>query len=152
VRTNVRELEGALVKLTAYAALQRERLTLAMAQAVLAEHIERCDPIVHICDIESAVGAYFGVTPALLHSARKGHTISLARHFGMYLIRKHTNMSSSEIGRYMGNKNHATVLVACKKVEEMLACDEEIHWQSPHGNKVARTRAIVAQLEDNVSH
>jgi hypothetical protein len=52
----------------------------------------------------------------------------------------------------MGNKNHATVLVACKKVDEMIACDEEIHWQSPHGNKVARTRAIVAQLEDNISH
>jgi chromosomal replication initiator protein len=151
VRTNVRELEGALVKLTAYAALQGERLTLVMAQAVLAEHIERCDPIVHVSDIESAVGAYFGVTPALLHSAKKSHTISLARHFGMYLIRKHTNMSSSEIGRYMGNKNHATVLVACKKLDEMLACDEEIHWQSPHGNRVAGTRTILAQLEDNVS-
>jgi hypothetical protein len=61
-------------------------------------------------------------------------------------------MSSSEIGRYMGNKNHATVLVACKKVDEMLVCDEEIHWQSPHGNKVARTRTILAQLEDNTSH
>lgn len=152
VRTNVRELEGALVKLTACAALQGERLTPAMAQAVLAEHIERCDPIVHVSDIESSVGAYFGVTPALLHSAKKSHTISLARHFAMHLIRKHTNMSSSEIGRYMGNKNHATVLVACKKVEEMLARDEEIHWQSPHGNRIARTRAILAQLEDTLSH
>jgi len=152
VRTNVRELEGALVKLAAYAALQGERLTLAMAQAVLAEHIERCDPIVHVCDIESTVGAYFGVTPAMLHSAKKSHTISLARHFGMYLIRKHTNMSSSEVGRYMGNKNHATVLVACKKVDEMLACNEEIHWQSPHGNKVAKIRTILTQLEDAVSH
>jgi len=152
VRTNVRELEGALVKLTACAALQGERLTLSTARAVLAEHIERCDPIIHVADIESAVGAYFGVTPAQLHSSRKSHTISLARHFSMYLTRKHTNMSSSEVGRHMGNKNHATVLVACKKVDEMLACDEEIHWQNPHGNKVARTRAILSQLEDNISH
>jgi chromosomal replication initiator protein len=152
VRTNVRELEGALVKLTACAALQDGRLTLAVAQAVLAEHIERCDPIIHVADIESAVSAYFGVTPAQLHSSRKSHTISLARHFSMYLTRKHTNMSSSEVGRHMGNKNHATVLVACKKIDEMFARDEEIHWQSPHGNRVARTRAIVAQLEDNISH
>jgi len=152
VRTNVRELEGALVKLIACAALQEERLTLSLAQAVLAEHIERCDPIIHVADIESAVGAYFGVTPAQLHSSKKCHAISLARHFSMYLTRKHTNMSSSEVGRHMGNKNHATVLVACKKIDEMLACDEEIHWLSPHGNKVARTRAIVAQLEDNISH
>jgi chromosomal replication initiator protein len=152
VRTNVRELEGTLVKLIAYASLQEERLTLSVAQAVLAEHIERCDPIIHVADIESAVGAYFGVTPAQLHSSKKCHTISLARHFSMYLTRKHTNMSSSEIGRHMGNKNHATVLVACKKVDEMIAQDQEIHWQSPHGNKVTRTRAIVAQLEDNISH
>jgi chromosomal replication initiator protein len=151
VRTNVRELEGAMVKLIACAALQGERLTLSMAQAVLAEHIERCDPIIHVADIESAVGAYFGVTPAQLHSSKKSHTISLARHFSMYLTRKHTNMSSSEVGRHMGNKNHATVLVACKKVDEMFTCDEEVHWQSPHGNKVARTRAILSQLEDNIS-
>jgi len=152
VRTNVRELEGAMVKLIACAALQHGRLTLSTAQAVLADHIDRCDPIIHIGDIESAVSAYFGVTPAQLHSSRKNHTISLARHFSMYLTRKHTNLSSSEVGRHMGNKNHATVLVACKKLDEMLACDEEIHWQNPHGNKVARTRAILAQLEDNISH
>jgi chromosomal replication initiator protein len=151
VRTNVRELEGALVKLTACTALQDGRLTLSTAQAVLAEHIERCDPMIHVADIESAVSAYFGVTPAQLHSSRKSHTISLARHFSMYLTRKHTNMSSSEVGRHMGNKNHATVLVACRKIDEMFAGDEEIHWQSPHGNKVVRTRAILAQLEDNIS-
>jgi chromosomal replication initiator protein len=152
VRTNVRELEGALVKLIACAALQDGKLTLSTAQAVLAEHIERCDPIIHITDIEGVVAAYFGVTPAQLHSSKKSRPISLARHFSMYLTRKHTNMSSCGIGRHMGNKNHATVLVACKKVGEMLACDEEIHWQGPHGNKVARIRAIVAQLEDNISH
>jgi chromosomal replication initiator protein len=151
VRTNVRELEGALVKLMAYAALQRERFTVPMAQAVLAEHIERCDPVVHVSDIESTVGAYFGVTPAQLHSTKKSRTISLARHFGMFLIRKHTNMSSSEVGRYMGNKNHATVLVACRKIEEMLTRDEQINWQGPHGNKIGCARAILADLEDNMA-
>ena len=138
VRTNVRELEGAVLKLIAYATLQDEQLSLPMAEAVLAEHIERCDPMVHVTDIEAAVGAYFGVTPANLHSAKKGRTVSLARHFSMYLTRKHTNMSSSEVGRYMGNKNHATVLVACKKIEEMLQRDAEVHWEGPHGNKVAK--------------
>jgi chromosomal replication initiator protein len=151
VRTNVRELEGALVKLIAYAALQDEKLTLPVAEAVLAEHIERCDPIVHVSDIEAAVGAYFGVTPAHLHSSKKSRTVSLARHFSMYLTRKHTNMSSSEVGRYMGNKNHATVLVACKKIEDLLGRNEEINWQSPHGNKVAKAKTILAHLEDNIS-
>ena len=151
VRTNVRELEGAVLKLIAYATLQNEQLSVAMAQAVLAEHIERCDPMVHVTDIEAAVGAYFGVTPAHLHSAKKGRTISLARHFSMYLTRKHTNMSSSEVGRHMGNKNHATVLVACKKVEEMLRRDAEVHWEGPAGNKVAKAKAILAHLEDGIT-
>lgn len=150
VRTNVRELEGAVLKLIAYATLQDEQLSLPMAEAVLAEHIERCDPMVHVTDIEAAVGAYFGVTSANLHSAKKGRTVSLARHFSMYLTRKHTSMSSSEVGRYMGNKNHATVLVACKKIEEMLQRDAEINWEGPHGNKVAKACAILAHLEDSV--
>jgi chromosomal replication initiator protein len=150
VRTNVRELEGAVLKLIAYATLQNEQLSVAMAEAVLAEHIERCDPMVHVTDIEAAVGAYFGVTPAQLHSAKKGRTVSLARHFSMYLTRQHTNMSSSEVGRHMGNKNHATVLVACKKVEELLARDAEVHWEGPAGNKVAKTKTILAHLEDGI--
>lgn len=151
VRTNVRELEGALLKLIAYATLQDETLSLGMAETVLAEHIERCDPIVHVSDIEAAAGAYFGVTPASLHSPKKGRTVSLARHFSMYLTRKHTNMSSSEVGRYMGGKNHATVLVACKKIDEMLQQDAEIHWDGPNGNKVARTRAVLAHLEESIT-
>ncbi|HOV76695.1 MAG TPA: chromosomal replication initiator protein DnaA [Sedimentisphaerales bacterium] len=151
IRTNVRELEGALLKLIAYATLQDEKLSLEMAETVLAEHIERCDPIVHVSDIEASASAYFGVTPASLHSAKKGRTVSLARHFSMYLTRKHTNMSSSEIGRYMGGKNHATVLVACKKIDEMLGKDAEIRWDGPNGNRVAKARAILAQLEESIT-
>ncbi len=150
VRTNVRELEGAVLKLIAFSALQNEKLSLPMAETVLAEHIERCDPIVHVTDIEAAVGSFFNVTPASLHSSKKGRTVSLARHFSMYLTRKHTTMSSSEVGRYMGNKNHATVLVACKKVDELLARDADVNWEGPNGNKVAKARTILAQLEDNV--
>ena len=104
---------------------KNEKITLAMAQSVLAEHIERCDPIVHVSDIESTVAAYFGTTAAALHSAKKDRTVSLARHFSMFLTRKHTKMSSSEIGRAMGNKNHATVLVACKKIEALLKHNDD---------------------------
>ncbi len=151
VRTNVRELEGAMLKLVAYAALQNEKITLSMAQTVLAEHIERCDPIIHVSDIEEVVADYFSTTPASLHSSRKDRTVSLARHFSMFLTRKHTKMSSSEIGRVMGGKNHATVLVACKKVQELVQRDEEINWRAPHGNKVAKARTILADLEDSIA-
>ena len=152
VRTNVRELEGALVKLTACATLQRGPLTLATAEAALAEHLERCEPVVRAGDIESAVGAYFHVTPAQLHSPKRSHTISLARHFSMYLTRKHTHLSSSEIGRSIGNRNHATVLLACRKIEDLLAGNMPVNWQSPRGNKLAKARTILADIEDRICH
>ena len=150
LRTNVRELEGAVLKLVAYSSLQNEKITLTMAQAVIAEHLARTDPIVHISDIESAVATYFGITPANIHSSKKDRTVALARHFSMYLIRKHTKMSSSEIGRFLGNKNHATVLLACKKIEELIGRNADLYWQGPTGNKVAKAKAILAQLEDSI--
>jgi chromosomal replication initiator protein len=151
LRTNVRELEGALLKLIAYSTLRNEKINLYMAKEVLAEHIERCDPIVHISDIESAVAAYFGITPADIHSPKKDKTVALARHFSMHLARKHTKMSSSEVGRFMGNKNHATVLLACKKIEDLLKRNVELHWNGPTGNKISKARTILARLEEAVS-
>jgi hypothetical protein len=56
-------------------------------------------------------------------------------------------MSSSEVGRFMGNKNHATVLMACKKIEDMLKQNAELNWQGPAGNKVCKARTILTQLE-----
>jgi len=151
LRSNVRELEGALLKLIAYSSLKNEKITLFMAQAILAEHLERCDPIVHVSNIESAVATYFGITPKIMHSSKKDRTVSLARHFSMYLTRKHTKMSSSEIGRVMGNKNHATVLLACKKIEELIKRNSELNWQGPAGNKVSKAKAVLTQLEESIS-
>jgi chromosomal replication initiator protein len=151
LRTNVRELEGALLKLIAFASLQNQQPTLAVAREVLAEHLARTDPIVHISEIESAVATYFGTTPANIHSSKKDRTVALARHFSMYLARKHTRMSSSEIGRFMGNKNHATVLLACRKVEDLIKQDAELYWQGLTGNKVSKAKAVLASLEESIS-
>jgi chromosomal replication initiator protein len=150
IKSNIRELQGALLKLAAFASLQNTKIDLLMAQAVLAEHIERCDPMVHISDIESAVASFFGITPSAIHSSKKDRTIVLARHFSMYLARKHTRMSSSEIGRLLGDKNHATVLVACKKVEDYISRDTQLNWQSTAGNRVCQAGAILEQLEKNI--
>jgi len=150
LRTNVRELEGALLRLFAFSSLQNQKVNLVMAKTVLAEHLARTDPIVHISDIESTVATYFGITPANIHSSKKGRTVALARHFSMYLTRKHTKMSSSEVGRFMGNKNHATVLLACKKIAGLLERNAEVNWQGPTGNKIAKSKAVLAQLEASI--
>ena len=151
LRTSVRELEGALLKVIAYSALKGEKITSATAKTVLAEHLERCDPIMHVSDIESSVASYFGITPATMRSSKKDRTVALARHFGMYLTRKHTKMSSSEIGRVMGNKNHATVLLACKKIDDMVHRDVEVRWQSDAGNRISKAKTVLTQLEESIS-
>lgn len=151
LRASVRELEGALLKLIAYAALKNEKMTTAMAKAVLAEHLERCDPIVHVSDIESAVASYFGITPADIHSSKKDRTVALARHFSMFLTRKHTNMSSSEVGRVMGNKNHATVLLACRKIEDLMQRNSDIRWKGLEGNRISKARTVLDELEKSIS-
>ena len=140
-----------MLKLIAFASLQNQKITLALAKEVMAEHLARTDPIVHISDIESVVATYFGITPANIHSSKKNRTVALARHFSMYLARKHTKMSSPEVGRFMGNKNHATVLLACKKIEGQLKQNAELHWVGPAGNKVAKARIILSQLEESIA-
>jgi chromosomal replication initiator protein len=150
LRSNIRELQGAILKIAAFASLQNAKIGLTMAQEVLAEHIERCDPLVHISDIEMAVAGFFGITPASIHSSKKDRTVALARHFSMYLARKHTKMSSSEIGRMLGDKNHATVLMACKKVEEHLSRNAQLNWQGSTGNRVCNAGSILEQLEKKI--
>jgi len=151
LRSNVRELHGAMLKVIAYSALANRKVNLHTVMEILTEHISRTDPIVHISDIESAVAAFFGINIAELHSPKKDRTISLARHFSMYLARKHTNMSSPEIGRCMGNKNHATVLLACRKVEDQIKRNAELHWQCAVGNKISKARTILAKLENSIA-
>ena len=151
MRSNVRELEGALLKLVAYSAMSSSKMSLGMAQEVLADHISRTDPIVHISDIESAVSTYFGVTTADIHSSKKDRTVSLARSFSMYLARKYTKMSYPEIGRLMGGKNHATVILANRKVEEYIELNSEIKWRNLSGSRIAKARAVLNQLTESIS-
>jgi len=147
IKSNIREMQGAVLKLVAFAAMQNTKINLAMANSVLAEHLERSDPMLHISDIESTVAEFFGITPSAINSSKKDQTIALARHFCMYLARKHTRLSSSEVGRLLGGKNHATVLLACKKVDGLVARDAQIHWRGLAGNKVCQTKDVLEKLE-----
>ena len=150
VKNNVRELEGAMIKVVAFASLQNQKLSLALTREILDEHVSRTDPIVHISDIEATVAEFFSITPSVIHSSKKDRTVTLARHFSMYLARKHTKMSTPEIGRCMGNKNHATVLLACRKVDEYLKSNKQLNWRNDDGNKVGKARSIVLELETSI--
>ncbi len=151
IRTNVRELEGALLKIAAYAALSREPITMALTQEALQGHISNIDPIVRVSDIESKVAKFFALTPADIRSNRKTRTVSLARSLAMYLTRKHTNMSFPEIGRYMGNKNHATVILACRKIETYLADNSKpLAWDTTEGKQEMYLKQLLDKLEESI--
>ena len=148
VQANVRELEGALLKVIAYASLSRSPINVHMAREALEDHISRTDPIVHLSDIEAAVATFFGITPADIHSSKKNRTTSLARSVAMYLARKHTSMSFPEIGRFMGNKNHATVILACRKIQTFLKDkDQSIRWETASGRAEMRIGIMLDKLE-----
>ena len=152
LRANVRELEGALLKVVAYASLSQAPINLAMANEALADHITRTDPIVHLSDIEASVTTFFGVTPADVHSSRKTRTISLARSVAMYLARKHTSMSFPEIGRFMGNKNHATVILACRKINELIKNGQKpVVWETASGKREMNIKPLLGELEGTIS-
>jgi chromosomal replication initiator protein len=151
IRSNVRELEGAILKLVAFAALGSERISADMARRILDDHITRTDPIVHVSDIEGSVAAFFGVSPGDVHSSKKNRTVTFARSFCMYLVRNNTRMSFPEIGRCLGGKNHATVLMACRKVEELVGKNADVKWDGPAGNRIAKARTILAQIQDTLA-
>ena len=146
IRGSVRELEGALVKLAALATLESRALTLDLARSALADFLVRTDSALTLSDIESVVAAFFGVTPADLHSSRRTRTVSLARMTVMHLARTHTAMSFPEIGRAMG-KNHSSVVLAVQRMQRVLDAKDSLDWPTPAGKRSIAANELVNLLE-----
>jgi chromosomal replication initiator protein len=147
VRGSVRELEGALFKLSAIAALEGGTVTLAMASEAMSDHLARTDSVVTLGDIEATVSAFFGITPADIHSSRRTRTVSVARMVSMFLARRHTRMSYPEIGRFMG-KNHSSAVLAVQRMEQLLTRNEPLEWLTPMGPKALDAAKVVQMLTE----
>ena len=151
VSGNVRELEGALLKLVAYCSLCGRAINLAMAHKVVDEYLQRRGSVIRISDIESVVATYFGLHPADIHASNRTRTVALARAVAMYLARKHTGASFPQIGKYMGNKNHSTVILACKRIAQLLKHDDQAVFNSLTGLKSVKIRQVLEQLEEELT-
>jgi len=116
MKSNIRELEGSLVRLGAYASLTGQTITLEMAKSVLRDLIGIKKKIVSMDDIQETVGARFHVKIADLKSRRRSKTLVHPRQIAMYLCRELTDSSYPEIGRQFGGKDHTTIIHACKQV------------------------------------
>lgn len=126
VESNIRELEGYLIRVTAYAFLTGRKITLDMAEEVLKNIVKDKEQIVTIEDIQKAVSKFFNIKVSELKSRKRLKNIALPRQIAMYLSREYTNASFPEIGNKFGGKDHSTVIHACKKIGKAVENDIEL--------------------------
>ena len=130
VSTNIRELEGALIRVSAYASLNRSALDIALAQSVLRDIIDTAeDNIISPTDIITATAQYFKLTVDDLYGSSRSQQIATARQIAMYLCRERTNLSLPKIGQLFGNRDHTTVMYAYKKISELMKERRSIYNQ-----------------------
>lgn len=127
MKSNIRELEGSLVRLGAYASLTGQVITLEMAKTVLRDLIGDKKKVVAMEDIQEAVCAQFHVKMTELKSRRRSKTLVHPRQIAMYLCRELTDASYPEIGRHFGGKDHTTIIHACRQVAKAKETDQSLH-------------------------
>ncbi|MBX9882287.1 MAG: chromosomal replication initiator protein DnaA [Sphingomonas sp.] len=124
--SSVRELEGALNRLVAYAQLTDARIDMDFALETLGEVLRGAQKRVTIDEIQRAVSAYFDLKPLDLVSARRARVVARPRQIAMYLAKRLTTRSLPEIGRKFGGRDHSTVIHAVRRIEELRGQDGEI--------------------------
>lgn len=127
VTTNIRELEGCLIRAWARADLDNVPLSVDLAKETLKDIIpqdsDEYAELVTAESIQKVVAKYFGIRLSELKSKKRTKVLTLPRHVAMYLCRRLTNLSLIDIGRDFGRKDHTTVIHACNKIEETMKND-----------------------------
>jgi len=126
-KSNIRELEGSLIRLIAYASLTGREISLELAQDVLKDVIDQDDKAVTIESIQKYVSDYYQLKVVDLKSRNNSKSVAMPRQIAMYLSKSLTNASLPEIGRSFGGKHHSTVIHSIKKIEEMRKKDHDFN-------------------------
>lgn len=127
VRTNVRELEGALIRLMAYCSLTGAEITLPTAQQVLKNFIDSQARKITIDAIQKAVAEQFGLRATEIKTKSNSRAIVFPRQIAMYLSKQMTEASLPEIGRQFGGKHHTTVMHSIGKIEDQRQADKDLN-------------------------
>ena len=127
IKSNIRELEGSMLRLMAFSSLRGEKVTLGMAQEVLKHILKSQEKHVTIEHIQKLVAEYFDLNLNELKSRNNSKAVAQPRQIGMYLCRRLTNASLPEIGREFGGKHHTTVLHSIKKVDEKMEFNKDFN-------------------------
>jgi chromosomal replication initiator protein len=123
IKTNIRELEGALIRTIAYSLLEEEPITMELAKEVLKDLLKEPKKLITVDFIQRCVVEEFGLTLQDLKTKRRNKQIVLPRQVAMYLSRELTELSLPEIGEHFGGRDHTTVLHSYNKIKEVLDKD-----------------------------
>ncbi|MET9843362.1 chromosomal replication initiator protein DnaA [Streptomyces ossamyceticus] len=132
ISRNIRELEGALIRVTAFASLNRQPVDLGLTEIVLKDLIpggENASPEITATAIMAATADYFGLTVEDLCGTSRGRALVTARQIAMYLCRELTDLSLPKIGAQFGNRDHTTVMHADRKIRALMAERRSIYNQ-----------------------
>ena len=124
IASNIRELEGALNKVAAYATLSKTEITQELVETVLIDIIGPIGkPEINVEYIQKVVGEYFNITLEDIKSKKRSQNIAFPRQIAMYLSRKLLDMSLPKIGEQFGGKDHSTIIHGCNKITELIESD-----------------------------
>ncbi len=130
ISTNIRELEGALIRVTAFASLNRQSVDLQLAEIVLKDLIpEAQGPQITAATIMGQTASYFGLSIEDLCGTSRSRVLVTARHIAMYLCRELTDLSLPKIGQQFGGRDHTTVINADRKIRSLMAERRSIYTQ-----------------------
>jgi chromosomal replication initiator protein len=127
IKSNIRELEGSLIRLIAYASLTGRELSTELAQEVLHNVKDHEEKAVTIDHIQKFVSDYYQLKMADLKSRNNSKSIAMPRQIAMYLCKHLTHASLPEIGRSFGGKHHSTVIHSLKKIEALRQRDGQFN-------------------------
>ena len=119
IRSNIRELEGSLIRLVAFSSLTGEKITLSLAEKVLKNIADQNARITTAKDVQRVVANHFSLSPTDLRTKNNSRRIAEPRQIAMFLTRKLTKESLPQIGKAFGGKHHTTVLHSVKKIERL---------------------------------
>jgi chromosomal replication initiator protein len=123
VKSNIRELEGSLIRLGAYATLTGQAITLEMAKNVLKELVNDAKRVITLDAVQETVAAKFHIKVSEMKSRRRTKALVYPRQVAMYLSREITQQSYPEIARHFGGKDHTTIMHACRQIEKARESD-----------------------------
>lgn len=127
IRSNIRELEGALRRVVANAHFSNKSITLDFAKEALRDLLSSHDKMVSIDNIQKTVSSYYKIRVSDMHSKRRTRSVTRPRQLAMALCKELTNHSYPEIGDAFGGRDHTTILHACRKIEELKESDPRIN-------------------------